>query len=239
MNTEVAVQPIAPITPDTMIMSAIEKGLDMNQLEKFLDLKERWDKQQAEKAFNFAMSAVQKEIGAVKATKNNAQTKSKYAGIVDIDAMVRPAYTSQGIALSFDTADSPLPEHVRILAFVTHESGHKETRHIDIPADGKGAKGGDVMTKTHAVMSATTYGQRALTKMIFNIASGEFDDDGNAASGGLSKEEMADAQKTIIVELLAEKGDKMHVDLKNRAEEIVRINDVKSFTKVIETLKKL
>ena len=45
----------------------------------------------------------------------------------------------------------------------------------------KGAKGGDVMTKTHAAGSALTYGQRYLLKMIFNIAIGS-DDDGNAAS---------------------------------------------------------
>jgi hypothetical protein len=50
-----------------------------------------------------------------------------------------------------------------------------------MPADGKGAKGGDVMTRTHAAGSAFSYGQRYLLKLIFNIATGE-DDDGNAAS---------------------------------------------------------
>jgi hypothetical protein len=41
---------------------------------------------------------------------------------------------------------------------------------IDMPADGKGAKGGDVMTKTHAMGAAASYGQRYLLKLIFNIA---------------------------------------------------------------------
>ena len=48
---------------------------------------------------------------------------------------------------------------------------------------GKGAKGGDVMTKTHAFGSGTSYGMRYLLKMIFNVAIGEEDDDGNSASG--------------------------------------------------------
>jgi hypothetical protein len=52
-----------------------------------------------------------------------------------------------------------------------------------MPADGKGAKGGDVMTKTHATGAAVSYGQRYLLKMIFNLAVGEVDDDGNGASG--------------------------------------------------------
>jgi hypothetical protein len=35
------------------------------------------------------------------------------------------------------------------------------------------------MTKTHATGAATSYGMRYLLKMIFNVAVGEDDDDGN------------------------------------------------------------
>ncbi len=49
-----------------------------------------------------------------------------------------------------------------------------------MPADGKGAKGGDVMTKTHATGAAASYGARYLLKGIFNIAVGDDDRDGNA-----------------------------------------------------------
>jgi hypothetical protein len=66
---------------------------------------------------------------------------------------------------------------------VTHRDGYAREYHIDMPADGKGAKGGDVMTKTHAVGSAVSYGMRYLLKMIFNVAVGEDDDDGNTAEG--------------------------------------------------------
>ena len=50
-----------------------------------------------------------------------------------------------------------------------------------MPADGKGARGNDVMTKTHATGSAVSYGMRYLLRMIFNISVGEHDDDGNLA----------------------------------------------------------
>lgn len=176
------------ITPDQMLMRAIEKGLDIAQLEKLMDLQDRWEKKNAEKAYNDAMARIQEKIGPVKAKLRNKQTGSNYAGIVGIDSGIRSHYTGEGIAISFDSGKADLPEHVRILAYVTHREGHKETRYIDIPSDGKGAKGGDVMTKTHAVMSATTYGKRALLKMIFNIADGEFDDDGNKAGGKGEKE---------------------------------------------------
>jgi hypothetical protein len=57
---------------------------------------------------------------------------------------------------------------------------------MDMPSDGKGAKGGDVMTKTHATATADSYAKRYLIKDIFNIAIGEYDTDGNATSEGLS-----------------------------------------------------
>jgi hypothetical protein len=48
-----------------------------------------------------------------------------------------------------------------------------------MPTDGKGAKGGDVMTKTHAAGAGMQYGMRYLLKGIFNVAIGEEDKDGN------------------------------------------------------------
>jgi ERF superfamily protein len=72
-----------------------------------------------------------------------------------------------------------------------------------MPADGKGAKGGDVMTKTHATGSALTYGRRYLLALIFNLAIGELqDDDGNAA--GHNHEPINAAQKEQIIALIKE-----------------------------------
>ncbi len=68
-----------------------------------------------------------------------------------------------------------------------------------MPADGKGAKGGDVMTKTHATGSAVSYGRRYLMGMIFNLAVISRDDDGNAASAGnvISEKQLADLRDFI------------------------------------------
>ena len=68
--------------------------------------------------------------------------------------------------------------------------GYTRRYHIDMPADGKGAKGGDVMTRTHATGSAVSYGKRYLLIMIFNLTmGGEYEDDGNAAGGQKMKDE--------------------------------------------------
>jgi hypothetical protein len=76
-----------------------------------------------------------------------------------------------------------------------------------MPADGKGAKGGDVMTKTHAAGSAMSYGMRYLLKMIFNVAVGEDDDDGQAAGRGqtISENQVADLE-SLIEEVKADRA---------------------------------
>lgn len=155
-----------------------------DRLERFMALWERTEAKKAEMAFNRALAAAQKGMRPVAADSRNKSTNSDYASYEALDRALRPIYTSHGLAVSFPgTEDSPLPEHVRVICKVTHDDGHVEKYHVDMPADGKGAKGGDAMTKTHAVGSALSYGQRYLLKGIFNVAIGEDDDDGNAAGG--------------------------------------------------------
>jgi hypothetical protein len=136
----------------------------------------------------------------IAADASNPQTRSKYASFAALDRALRPLYSQHGLALSYDTGDGAPEGYVRVLCHVSHGEGHTRTYRADIPADGKGAKGGDVMTKTHAMGAAFTYGQRYLLKMIFNVAVGE-DDDGNAAGGSGP---ISTAQKERIVALFKE-----------------------------------
>src|SRR5690606_32576023 len=79
----------------------------------------------------------------------------------------------------------------------SHRDGHSRAYHIDMPADGKGAKGGDVMTKTHATGAAASYGMRYLLKMIFNVAVGEEDRDGNEPQETITTEQAAEIKADL------------------------------------------
>ena len=142
---------------------------------------ERNEARSAEAAFNVAMSDAQGEMRSVATDATNPQTRSRYASYEALDRALRPIYTAHGFALSFDTGECPIAEWERVLCYVTHRAGHKHTYKLDVPADGKGAKGGDVMTKTHAVASGLSYAMRYLLRLVFNVAVGEGDDDGNRA----------------------------------------------------------
>lgn len=152
---------------------------NIDALERLIALKERMDARTAEEAFNAAMTDAQQAMRPIAADADNPQTRSRYASYAQLDRALRPIYTKHGFGLSYDTTESTLADHVRVLAYVTHRAGHARTYKVDMPNDGKGAKGGDVMTKTHAQGAAMSYGMRYLLKMIFNVAVGEDDRDGN------------------------------------------------------------
>lgn len=174
----------APQSETAAIISMVERfardpNVDIAKIERLMELRERIEAKAAETAFNVAMKNAQSEMRPVGADALNPQTKSKYATYAKLDSVLRPIYTKHGFSLSFDEDDSPKADHIRVVCYVAHEGGHTRTYRKDMPADGKGAKGGDVMTKTHATGAAASYGARYLLKGIFNIAVGEEDKDGN------------------------------------------------------------
>jgi hypothetical protein len=177
-----AMMPIPQIPPTQSLIHVLSRAMsdpsiDVEKVERYAALYERAIAREDEIAFNHAMMQAQTEMRPVQADANNSQTKSKYATYAALDAKVRPIYTKNGFSLSFDTADGAPEGSIRIVCFVA-VGGCSRTYHIDMPADGKGAKGGDVMTKTHATGAGVTYGRRYLLGMIFNLVIGE-DTDGN------------------------------------------------------------
>lgn len=169
-----------------------DPAFDVTKLQALMDMRERELKRLAENNFNDAMNRAQKKMRPIAADADNPQTKSRYASYKQLDNAIRPIYTEEGFGISFDSEDSPKgATWIRVLAYVTN-AGHARTYRIDMPADGKGAKGGDVMTLTHAAGAGASYGMRYLLKMIFNIAVGEDDRDGNPVAAAASPEGFED-----------------------------------------------
>lgn len=183
---EVPVGALQAKTETATIINAIAQAatnpdVDVEKMERLWAMHEKIAARDAETAFNLAMKDAQSDMGRISADAVNPQTRSQYASYAQLDRHVRPIYTKHGFSLSFNTGKSDKPDYIEVLCYVSHSSGHTRTYNAEMPADGKGAKGGDVMTKTHATGSAMSYGSRYLLKMIFNLAIGEDDDDGNGA----------------------------------------------------------
>jgi ERF superfamily len=199
----------APLSDSAALLSAIEKAalnpqVDIGKVEQLLALYERIEGRRAEAAFNEALTAAQAAMRPVATDMENSQTRSRYASYAALDRVLRPIYTNAGFSLTFNTAPGAPEAHVRVTCNVTHRAGHVRTYTLDLPADGKGPKGGDTMSRTHATASALSYGMRYLLRLIFNIAVGEGDDDGNKAGtqeqvqqGTISAKQLAELRKLI------------------------------------------
>ena len=178
------------------IMQAIQSAatnpdVDMDKMERLWIMHKEAVSEQNETAFNKAMNAAQGEMRSVAPNERNPQTHSDYATYWALDKALRPIYIKHGFSLSFYEGETSKVDHVRVMCDVAHSGGCTKTRHTDMPADGKGAKGGDVMTKTHAVGAGMSYGMRYLLKMIFNVAIGEDDNDGNEAVEFITEDQVA------------------------------------------------
>lgn len=182
---------------DVISRAARDPGVDIDKMERLIAMKERIDAQQAKADFARAMSATQSELRAIATDAANPQTKSRYASYAALDGAVRPIYSRYGFALSFNTSPDAPVDMLRVTCDVMHEAGHVAHYSVDMPADGKGAKGGDVMTKTHATGAAMSYGQRYLLKLIFNIAVGD-DKDGNSVAPSISVKQYDEIKKRIV-----------------------------------------
>jgi hypothetical protein len=188
---------------DLIERAAFGPNANMDQAERMMAMHERMDMQLRKDKFDAKMALTEADTRPIAADAINPQTRSKYASHAALDRYLRPIYAEKhGFALTFNAPPGAPEGYQRVTCDVTN-CGYTRQYQIDMPADGKGPKGNDVMTKTHATGSAVSYGMRYLLKMIFNIAVGEADDDGNKAgnTSELVSEEQADAIAKKIKEV--------------------------------------
>lgn len=191
---------VAVTSESTALIGVIERAardpnIDIDKMERLLAMQEKIFAKQAEAAFNAAMSACQAEIPIVKATFSNEQTGSLYAALEEIDRIARPIYTKHGFALSFGTADCPIEGLYRQTCKVSHCAGHSEVRFADLALDTMGPKGTPNKTAIQGFSSSMTYGQRIITRLVFNIVIGD-DTDGNGPT--LSKDQIERIERAIV-----------------------------------------
>lgn len=165
----------------------MQNNAAIDVIERLAALQEKALLRDAEIRFNDALARIQAEVKRVAPDLLNPQTSSKYASYAAIDRVIRPIYTAEHMSLSFSDGECSLADHVRIVCYAS-VGAYTRMYHKDMPCDGKGARGGDVMTKTHAAAAADSYAKRYLVKNIFNIAIGEDDDDGNYGNRSTEKQ---------------------------------------------------
>lgn len=170
-----------PALLNVIALAARDPATDVAKFEALFRLQQEIIREQQAGEFKRGMSAVQAEMGPVVRDAKNEQTRSKYARLETIDAMLRPIYSKHGFGLSFNSV--PLEGgNIRVECEVSHEAGHSKTYSLEAALDMMGAQGKVNKTPLHALGSSVSYLRRYLTTMIFNVTLTNEDDDGNAGN---------------------------------------------------------
>ncbi len=190
------VQPLAP-TPLALVQLALEKGVNPDQLGKLLDLQERWTSDRAKEAFARAMNQCQREIPAVVRDAVNSFLGNRYLQLETLQSRITPVFLRHGFSLSWSQGECPKEGFTRVLATLRHVEGHSEQYQGDYPLDGVGAKGGKNMNALQGVVSAHTYAQRDMLRLMFNVTISNQDTDGQADPETLIYEEVNELNALI------------------------------------------
>jgi hypothetical protein len=203
MPQDLVLTPPEPMqhTPMDLLGLALRNNAAIDVIERLAALQDKQMAREAEQAFSQSLASVQEEISYVVGDLTNAETTKKYASFRALNKAIRPVYLKHGFNLSFGCAEASRPDEVLVLCDCSHRGFHTRRYMIPMPCDGKGAKGGGVMSKTHAMIAATTSGRNTLLRLIFNLAvteaeeatsSGEFVADLEKIGQSASLEELKD-----------------------------------------------
>lgn len=167
---------VQPVTPMEMIRIAVQQNADLDKVSKLMDLQERWEKNEARKAFNEAFAKFKTE--AVSVIKNKTVTAGplngkKYAELFSVVDAVTPVLSRHGLAASWHMSKDE-KDWLEVTCTLKHVLGHSEAVSMGGPPDSGGAK-----NAIQARASTISYLQRYTLKAICGVA--EKDDDNNGA----------------------------------------------------------
>lgn len=195
----------AAMTPMDMLNAAVSRGADIDVMTKLMDLHERWEKNQARKAFDAAISAAKAEIPVI--TKNRkvdftsqkGRTNYRHEDMAEIARTVDPILGKYGLSYRFRTETTA--GTVTVTCIVSHRDGYSEENTLSGAHDQSGNK-----NSIQAVGSTITYLQRYTLKAALGIAASNDDDGKKADDTPADTSSITEAQASVIRELI-EKAD--------------------------------
>lgn len=189
--------PANQATPMSMLAVAVQRGMDVATIKDLMDLQQRWEKGEAERAYNEALAAFKAEAVEIIKRKrvnftNNAGkiTDYKHAELADVIEAVGPALSRHGFAWGWKTKQEN--GGIEVTCELRHKLGHMETVTLSAPPDDTGGK-----NKVQQIVSTVTYLERHTLKAACGVSEKGDDGDGAGAIGAMSEAEIGAWVKKI------------------------------------------
>jgi hypothetical protein len=184
-------------SPSSLIEMAIDKGVDLSKLEKLLEIKERFDANEARKSYHKAMANFKANPPEIDKDKkvSYGNTHYNHASLGNVTKKIGAELSKHGLSASWTTKQN---EVIMVTCRITHMQGHSEETTLSAAADSSGSK-----NSIQAIGSTITYLERYTLLALTGLATEDMDDDGRA-SGQKAVEYITKEQGNAILDLLAE-----------------------------------
>ena len=163
-------------TPNEMISQAlVQGGVDLEKLEKLLNLQKDYEANEARKAYHKSMALFKANPPKIDKDKAVAYGNTKYnhASLGNVTEKINAELSRYGLSASWTTKQNG---QVCVTCRITHELGHSEETTLCAASDTSGSK-----NAIQAIGSTITYLERYTLLALTGLATYDQDDDGQAA----------------------------------------------------------
>ena len=178
MQKEKALVSVEQYTPSALLALAIQKNVDLERLKTLMDLQERYDANEAKKAFTKAMTEFKKNPPKiikdmlVQYQTEKGITAYTHASLGNVVGAITEGLSKHQMSVNWKTKQEN--GKIEVTCFLTHVQGHTESTSLNASPDISGKK-----NPIQAVGSASTYLKRYTLLDIVGLATNECETDGN------------------------------------------------------------
>lgn len=164
------------VTPPEMLRYAIDKGANIEALERLMALSERWEANEARKAFVSAFAAFKAQPPEIVKNKlvqfGGSKTSYHHATLDNVCDMIGGALADHQLSHRWEIEQID-GGAIRVTCVLTHALGHSERVSLQAGADTSGSK-----NNIQAIGSTVTYLERYTLLAATGLATKDQDEDG-------------------------------------------------------------
>ena len=197
---------VAVATPAYLLQMAVQQGADLDKLEKLMGLQERWEANEARKAFVSALTAFKAEPLSISKNKlvgyegkDGKEVGYRHATLDAVVDVATGALSKHGLTHRWNVTQED--HKITVECVLTHEQGHSERIAMSAPPDDSGKK-----NRIQQIASTVTYLERYTLLAITGLAAKDQDNDGAAPK---PFETITEKQVQEITDWIADTGSDM------------------------------
>jgi hypothetical protein len=203
MENEIVTKNYQEITPVQMIMAAVSGQADLEKVKALLELQERWEANQARKAYHKAMSDFKANPPRIEKDKrvgystNAGKVGYSHASLGNVVEQITKELSKHGLSASWSTHQNGT---ISVTCRITHVLGHSEETTLTASSDKSGSK-----NDIQALGSTITYLERYSLLALTGLATYDQDDDGKSATVKITEQQLHQIRDLLISKELPEK----------------------------------